>query len=136
MAIGTEMFETINPATGEVIAEVPEASPADVDAAVEPAREAFRPGGPWRSLLPAQRARVLWRIGDLIDEHADELAELETRDQGQPIGDLPPGERRRRGRALPLLRRLGHEDRGRHQPALVPRHVQLHPARAGRASAG
>ena len=86
MAAGTELFQTIDPSTGEVITEVPEASPRDVDDAVERAREAFRPGGPWRSLLPAQRARVLWQIADLIEEHADELAELETRDQGQPLG--------------------------------------------------
>ena len=65
---------------------MPDASAADVDAAVARARAAFRPGGEWRSLSPAARARLLWRVGDLIDEHADELAELETRDQGQPIG--------------------------------------------------
>jgi aldehyde dehydrogenase (NAD+) len=81
-----QMFETIDPATGEVLGELPEATAADVDAAVARAREAFRPGGEWRSLSPAARARVLWRVGDLIDEHRDELAELETRDQGQPIG--------------------------------------------------
>ena len=86
MAAVTELMESIDPATGEVIAEVPHASPADVDEAVGRARRAFEPGAPWRSLLPAERARVLWGIGDLIDRHADELAELETRDQGQPIG--------------------------------------------------
>jgi aldehyde dehydrogenase (NAD+) len=86
MSVGTELFETVDPATGEVITAVPEASPADVDEAVDRAREAFGSGGTWRSLLPAQRARLLWSIGDLIEEHADELAELETRDQGQPIG--------------------------------------------------
>ena len=86
MAAATELFETVDPATGEVIAEVPEASAADVTAAVDRARGAFRPGGPWRSLVPAQRAQLLWRVGELIDQQADELAELETRDQGQPIG--------------------------------------------------
>ena len=86
MSVGTELFETVDPATGEVITAVPEASPADVDEAVDRGRDAFAPGGTWRSLLPAQRARLLWSIGDLIEEHADELAELETRDQGQPIG--------------------------------------------------
>ena len=85
MAAGTELIETIDPATGEVIAEVPHASPADIDEAVDRARRAFEPSGPWRSLLPAERARLLWSVGDLIDRHADELAELETRDQGQPI---------------------------------------------------
>ena len=67
MAAVTELIETIDPATGEVIAEVPHASPADVDEAVGRARRAFEPGAPWRSLLPAERARVLWSIGDLID---------------------------------------------------------------------
>src|SRR4051812_17997144 len=86
MAAGTELIETIDPATGEVITEVPHASPADIDEAVERAQQAFEPGGPWRSLLPAERARLLWGVGDLIDLNADELAELETRDQGQPIG--------------------------------------------------
>src|SRR5215211_3601677 len=86
MPVATPSFETINPATGESLAEVPNASEADVDAAVQSARKAFRSDGPWRSLSPAQRAQVIWRIGELIDEHADELAELETRDQGQPIG--------------------------------------------------
>ena len=86
MPVATPSFETINPATGESLAEVPNASEADVVAAVQAAREAFRSDGPWRSLSPAQRAQVVWRIGELIDEHADELAELETRDQGQPIG--------------------------------------------------
>jgi aldehyde dehydrogenase (NAD+)/betaine-aldehyde dehydrogenase len=85
MAAGTELIETIDPATGEVIAEVPHASPADIDEAVDRARRAFERSGPWRSLLPTERARLLWSIGDLIDRHADELAELETRDQGQPI---------------------------------------------------
>ena len=86
MTSTVHVLETIDPATGEVIAEVPDATAADVDAAVSRAREAFSPGGAWRSLPPAARARLLWRVGDLIDEHADELAELETRDQGQPIG--------------------------------------------------
>jgi aldehyde dehydrogenase (NAD+)/betaine-aldehyde dehydrogenase len=86
MAATTELFESIDPATGEVIAQVPEGTPADVDAAVDRAREAFGPGRPWRTMLPAQRARILWGVADLIEAHADELAELETRDQGQPIG--------------------------------------------------
>ena len=86
MATTAQVLETIDPATGQVIAEVPDASAADIDAAVARAREAFRPDGPWRLLAPAARARLLWRVGDLIEGHADELAALETRDQGQPIG--------------------------------------------------
>jgi aldehyde dehydrogenase (NAD+)/betaine-aldehyde dehydrogenase len=86
MPAATQLFESVDPANGEVIAELPEATPADVDDAVDRARQAFQPSGAWRSLLPAQRARILWRVGELIEQHADELAELETRDQGQPIG--------------------------------------------------
>ena len=86
MATPAQVFETIDPATGEVIAEVPDATAAEVDAAVARAREAFRPDGAWRSLAPAARAQLIWRIAELIDRNAEELAELETRDQGQPIG--------------------------------------------------
>jgi len=80
------VFATINPANGEVLAEVPEADQHDLDLAVAAAAEAFRADSEWRLLAPAQRARILWRIGELIDAHADELAALETRDQGQPLG--------------------------------------------------
>lgn len=86
MPVATPSFETIDPATGQSLGEVPNASEADVDAAIQSARAAFRSDGPWRSMSPAQRAQVIWRIGELIEEHGDELAELETRDQGQPIG--------------------------------------------------
>jgi len=78
-------FETRDPATGEVIATVAQATGEDVDRAVEAARAAFN-SEEWRGMAPGARARLLWRVADLIDEHADELAELETRDQGQPIG--------------------------------------------------
>jgi len=66
--------DVLDPASGEVIAQVADAGPADVDAA-----------GAWARLPGGQRARILWRIADLIEEHADELARLETRDQGQPL---------------------------------------------------
>jgi acyl-CoA reductase-like NAD-dependent aldehyde dehydrogenase len=78
-------FETVDPATGEVLALVPEGTAADVEAAVAAAAKAFE-SAEWAGMLPAARARLLWRIADLIEEHADELARLETRDQGQPFG--------------------------------------------------
>jgi acyl-CoA reductase-like NAD-dependent aldehyde dehydrogenase len=81
---GTAVFTTHDPATGEVITELTEASPADVDAAVEAAADAFRSPA-WAGLLPAARARLLLRVADLIEEHGDELARLETLDQGQPL---------------------------------------------------
>ncbi|TFD30729.1 aldehyde dehydrogenase family protein [Cryobacterium cryoconiti] len=76
---------TLNPATEEILDDVGFASTVDVDAAVDAARAAFNSTA-WRDLLPVARARLLFRLADLIEAHADELAELETRDQGQPLG--------------------------------------------------
>ncbi|MER6415045.1 aldehyde dehydrogenase family protein [Streptomyces humidus] len=83
-ASGAE-FETLDPATGRPHAIVSDAGAADADAAVQAARAAFD-SPQWAGITPAHRARILWRIGDLIDEHAEELAALETLDQGQPLG--------------------------------------------------
>ncbi len=77
-------FATVNPATEEVITTVAEAGVEDVDRAVRAARAAFE-GGPWPKLRPAERQRILWRLGDLVMQHADELARLETLDNGKPI---------------------------------------------------
>ncbi|HWL45240.1 MAG TPA: aldehyde dehydrogenase family protein [Ilumatobacter sp.] len=81
---GAGSFTTINPADGTVLADVPSASVEQVDAAVDAARAALD-DPEWRDMLPAARARLLWRVAELIEQHADELAELETLDQGQPI---------------------------------------------------
>ncbi|MFD7999549.1 aldehyde dehydrogenase family protein [Streptomyces mirabilis] len=78
-------FTSVNPATGEILAELREANEADVDAAVRAAHQAFA-SPEWGDLLPAARAKLLLRIADLLEEHADEIAALETRDQGQPLG--------------------------------------------------
>jgi aldehyde dehydrogenase (NAD+)/betaine-aldehyde dehydrogenase len=78
-------FETKDPATGDLIATVPEATEKDVDAAVDAAREAFV-SEEWAELPPAARAKLLWRIGELVDENLEEIAQLDTRDQGRPIG--------------------------------------------------
>ena len=77
-------FQTVNPATEEPICSVAEAGPEDVDRAVKAARKAFE-SGPWPAMRPAERQRLLWKLGDLILEHADELARLETLDNGKPI---------------------------------------------------
>jgi phenylacetaldehyde dehydrogenase len=71
-----------DPATGREIASVPDASAADIDRAVQAARNAFD-NGPWRTMLAAQREALLWKLADLIDRHADELAELESLDNGK-----------------------------------------------------
>jgi acyl-CoA reductase-like NAD-dependent aldehyde dehydrogenase len=80
-------FDSIDPATGEVLAKVAEAGVEDIDRAVAAARRSFE-GRVWRDLPPAERAKVLWRIGDLIDENAQELAELDSLDNGKPINEM------------------------------------------------
>src|SRR5690348_7855122 len=77
-------FTTSNPATEEPITTVAEAGVEDVDRAVRAARAAFD-DGPWPRMKPAERQRLLWRLGDLILAHADEIARLETLDNGKPI---------------------------------------------------
>lgn len=88
-----ETFLTLNPATGQPLSDIALASAADVDAAVDAARAAFS-SGPWRSMSGAERGNLLWQVADLIEQHADELAELETLDNGKPLrvarhGDIP-----------------------------------------------
>jgi aldehyde dehydrogenase (NAD+) len=80
-------FETINPATGEVLTRVAEASAADVDRAVAAARAAFEKTGKgaWRSMSASERGRLLWKLADLVEKNIEELAELETLDNGKPI---------------------------------------------------
>src|SRR5579885_1080580 len=75
-------FETLNPATEEVLALVAEGDKADVDEAVKAARKALEEGK-WSTMGPHQRARYLFKVADLIEQHADELAELETLDNGK-----------------------------------------------------
>src|SRR5246500_1007825 len=83
---GAKPFATINPAPGDVLTQIPEASSADVDRAVEAARRAFEDrNGPWRRLSAGERGRLLWKLSDLVERHIDELAELETLDNGKPI---------------------------------------------------
>ncbi|HEY2664503.1 MAG TPA: aldehyde dehydrogenase family protein, partial [Candidatus Binataceae bacterium] len=77
-------FETLNPANEEVLALVAEGDKADVDEAVKHARAAFE-SGKWSQIGPHQRARYLYKIAELIEQHADELAELETLDNGKAI---------------------------------------------------
>jgi aldehyde dehydrogenase (NAD+) len=86
-------FDTINPATEEVIAQVAEGDKADVDLAVEAARNAFE-HGEWSKMDARDRGRLMYKLADLIEENIDELAALETLDNGKPIrearhGDLP-----------------------------------------------
>src|SRR5580765_3509989 len=83
---GSKNFDTINPATGEVLCKIVEASPADVDRAVAAARKAFEDrSGAWRKLSASERGRLIWKLSDLVEKNIDELAELETLDNGKPI---------------------------------------------------
>ena len=76
-------FETINPATGEVIVKICEADKADIDLAVKAARDAFE--GPWKKVSPYQRQQLLLKVADLMEKNAEEFAQLETLDNGKPI---------------------------------------------------
>ncbi len=92
-ATSGQTFSVYNPATGEVISQVASADADDVDLAVRAARRAFE-SGPWSTMTPSERGKLIWRIGDLIEQHNDELAELETIDNGKPfavaqVADVP-----------------------------------------------
>ncbi|QOT24041.1 aldehyde dehydrogenase family protein [Paenarthrobacter sp. YJN-D] len=84
-ALSGRTFETVDPATGEVITTVPHARAEDVDRAVAAARSAFEAGA-WRLMTPAQRQRVLWQIGEGILARADQFAQLESIDNGKSVG--------------------------------------------------
>ena len=77
-------FGTINPSTGEQICQIAEADAADVERAVKAARAAFE-HGPWRKTPASERGKLLHRLADLIEKHADELAMLEALDNGKPF---------------------------------------------------
>lgn len=86
-------FETVNPATGEVICRVAEGDKADIDLAVKAARKAFE-SGPWPKMNASDRGRLLNKLADAIETNIDELAALESLDNGKPFAiaraaDLP-----------------------------------------------
>jgi phenylacetaldehyde dehydrogenase len=92
-AVSGKTFAVYDPATGGVIANVPEGDKADVDLAVAAARRAFDERR-WARVSPSERGRILWHIADLIERNLDELAELELVDNGKPyavarVADLP-----------------------------------------------
>jgi aldehyde dehydrogenase (NAD+) len=92
-AVSGRTFPTINPATGEEICQVGEADAADVDKAVRAARHAFD-NGPWRRMSASERGKLMYRLADLIEKNAEQLARLESLDNGKPYAvalaaDLP-----------------------------------------------
>lgn len=85
-SVSGRRFATINPATGEVICEVAEADAADVDKAVRAARAAFK-SGEWAKMSATGRGELLYKLADLIEQNIEELARLETLDNGKPLSD-------------------------------------------------
>ncbi len=80
-----ETFATTNPATEETIADVASAGPEDVDAAVAAARAQMEPGSEWQKMKPRDRAKVLWRLADMLTARVEEIGRIETIDNGKPI---------------------------------------------------
>jgi phenylacetaldehyde dehydrogenase len=83
-AASGKTFPVTDPATGDVIAHVAEGDKEDIDRAVRAARRAFE-SGPWLAMTPSERGKLIWRIGDLILDHLDELAQIESLDNGKPV---------------------------------------------------
>ncbi len=83
-ASGNAMIEVFNPADGQTISAIGDSAPDDVDRAVRAARVAFEEG-PWATMKPNERARIIYRIADLMESRAEDLAQIETLDNGKPI---------------------------------------------------
>ena len=91
--LSEQTFPTFNPATGDVLCQVPDGQKEDIDRAVKAARHAFEQG-PWRTLTPSERGKCLWRLADLMEQRTEEFAQLESLDNGKPVtvargGDVP-----------------------------------------------
>ena len=93
-----DTFDTINPATGQVLGSVAKGTPGDIDAAVAAARRAL--SGEWARFTPYERQTVLLRLADLVDQHFDDLARLDVLDMGVPISAI----NQRRTRVVSMLR--------------------------------
>jgi phenylacetaldehyde dehydrogenase len=83
-SVSGKTFPTYDPSTGEVLATVAEGDSADIDLAVKAARKAFETG-PWRKMSASERGRLIWKLGDLIDQNLEEFAFLESLDNGKPL---------------------------------------------------
>jgi len=92
-AASGKTFASYNPATGDVLATIAEGDSEDINRAVKAARAAFETG-PWSTMPPAGRAKLIWNLADLLEKHAEEFAQLESLDNGKPltiarVADLP-----------------------------------------------
>jgi phenylacetaldehyde dehydrogenase len=83
-SVSGKTFPSYDPSTGEVLANIAEGDKADIDLAVKAARKAFD-SGPWRKMSVSERGRLIWKLGDLIEQHLDEFAFLESLDNGKPL---------------------------------------------------
>ena len=84
-AISEKTFPAFNPATGEALCQIPDGQKEDIDEAVKVARTAFETG-PWRTMTPSERGKLIWKLADLIEDKTEELAQLESLDNGKPVG--------------------------------------------------
>lgn len=83
-AASGKTFPTYNPATGEVLSNIAEGDKEDINRAVKAARAAFETG-PWSKISPSARSRMIWKLADLLEEHLEEFAQLESLDNGKPL---------------------------------------------------
>ncbi|MCC6795992.1 MAG: aldehyde dehydrogenase family protein [Candidatus Hydrogenedentes bacterium] len=83
-AVSDRTFEVFNPATGDVLAHVASGDVQDINAAVKAARAAFETG-PWSRMTPSDRGKLIWKLADLIEQHLEEFAQLESLDNGKPL---------------------------------------------------
>jgi acyl-CoA reductase-like NAD-dependent aldehyde dehydrogenase len=90
-AASGKTFQTLDPATGETLAEVAHGDAEDIDRAVKAARKSYEDGA-WRNMPAGERSRILWKVGDLIEERMMEFAELDSLDNGKPINEMLVGD--------------------------------------------
>jgi phenylacetaldehyde dehydrogenase len=84
-AVSGKTFPTYDPSTGKEMAYVAEGDAADINLAVSAARNAFEKG-PWRKMTASERGRLIWKLGDLLEKYIEEFAQLESLDNGKPVG--------------------------------------------------
>jgi phenylacetaldehyde dehydrogenase len=106
-----ETFDVVDPANERVFARAASGGEADIDVAVKAARKAFE-SPPWSAMTPAQRARLLLKLADLIEANADEIAPARDARQRHAISHGQVRRRVRRGREPAVPRRLGDQDHG------------------------
>src|SRR5271169_5781894 len=83
-AASGKTFASYNPATGEVMAKVAEGDREDINRAVKAARKAFD-SGKWTKMSGSERGRLMWKLGDLLEQHLEEFAQIESLDNGKPL---------------------------------------------------